>query len=625
MAPNTKSAQVVQGDISQHKKDLELLKDQDPEFYEFLKHNDKALLEFGADYDDLDSDDLDANGDDDDEVADEMEADDDHPASEEDEENEPFEPMDEDMVDAEESEEETQAELLSLEMINGWTDAMKNKYSIAATKKFISALSSVSRANSEGTAAEQGKKYAIESDEVYGQLILGSVQIVPLVFDRIFNSKNGDDSLKKQFLLPIVSEKWPRNRNIIKSWLTNLMTSMAQLSDIVMLDYVLRQILANNVVLYFACFGSNSLGRKFVKMILDVWSSVSSLSGVDEKEASSAEHQKRMKQLRSLKLSAFVIIRQLAFHAPSTFMEICLKSAYKSFMSVSMNTNSATLAHLKFLQDCLVELFKLDPVQAYQNAFVEIRQIATRLRNAITQMNDDTSKQLYTWQVVHGLKFWCHCLPKLISNQETKGEYRQLIYPLTQVCFGLLRHAQGSQFHPLHYHIISGLNELSRGTETFIPVCSPLLQTLERLCALKKQKPASLKALDWSTNFRAPGTYLSTQIYTDDSIDKFLGLVVENLEIWSGHISFPELSFVCLMNLKKMYKDSKNPRFVNFSKTVVSKISENRQYIIDKRSTVTFTPNDAAAIREFMQSNSTDSTPLGVYLKTLQVAHRSGK
>lgn len=52
-AVKTDSAKTAAGSITKHKAELESIKEQDPEFYNYLKKHDESLLEFGEDDEDV--------------------------------------------------------------------------------------------------------------------------------------------------------------------------------------------------------------------------------------------------------------------------------------------------------------------------------------------------------------------------------------------------------------------------------------------------------------------------------------------------------------------------------------------------------------------------------------------
>ena len=61
-----------------------------------------------------------------------------------------------------------------------------------------------------------------------------------------------------------------------------------------------------------------------------------------------------------------------------------LQAMYMSYVKNSKFTSPSTIPLINFMQMSMVEIFGIDLTQAYQHAFVYIRQLAIHLRNAIT-------------------------------------------------------------------------------------------------------------------------------------------------------------------------------------------------------------------------------------------------
>lgn len=117
----------LQQDIEQHKKDMEALKERDPEFYNFLQKEDDGLLGFGASDDE---DEPEQVGGSDDEDADEGAY--------------------SDMEEPEEQDEKTAAvHVLKKAELNAWIEAVKSHKDFKAFKKLLSAFKTAARMSEE--------------------------------------------------------------------------------------------------------------------------------------------------------------------------------------------------------------------------------------------------------------------------------------------------------------------------------------------------------------------------------------------------------------------------------------------------------------------------------------------
>lgn len=60
---------------------------------------------------------------------------------------------------------------------------------------------------------------------------------------------------------------------------------------------------------------------------------------------------------------------------------------YLSFVKASKDYTSLTHERFVVMRNCVTELYSMDPVSAYQHAFVYLRQLAIHVRKAMTSMN----------------------------------------------------------------------------------------------------------------------------------------------------------------------------------------------------------------------------------------------
>ena len=86
------------------------------------------------------------------------------------------------------------------------------------------------------------------------------------------------------------------------------------------------------------------------------------------------------------------------------------------------------------MSNCVVELYSLDFLAAYQYAFVYLRQLAVTLRTAIQKKTKESLSKIYNWQVIHSLNIWTN----LITSNAQQEELTLLVYPLIQIIVGVI-------------------------------------------------------------------------------------------------------------------------------------------------------------------------------------------
>jgi len=286
-------------EIEEHKKQLEDLKEKDPEFYKFLQENDKELLAFGND-----------------------EAEDNEVEDEEIPEGE----LEEEVEGEEELDEVPKAKQLTKYMIINWQKQIVEKNSLKSVKKMIVALRSAAAIDEEYA---EGKEFsfAIDNISIFNKLVLTAVKYITPVF----NNYLGYSEDSKQ--LPSQNKKWSRIQPLVKHYLQNIIRLLKQLTDQKILYFVCKNSQAS--VKYFACFPK--LSKEYLKLMLDFWA-------VSEEK---------------IKIVSFLNIRSLAL-CSTQLMNISLKGIYLAFVRYCKATSIHTWTIINFMMNCAVELYGLD-------------------------------------------------------------------------------------------------------------------------------------------------------------------------------------------------------------------------------------------------------------------------
>jgi nucleolar complex protein 2 len=105
-----------------------------------------------------------------------------------------------------------------------------------------------------------------------------------------------------------------------------------------------------------------------------------------------------------------------------------------------------------------VEMYSLDLAASYQHAFVYIRQLAIHLRNAITTKTKDAHRGVYNWQYINCLRVWAKALA--LHGSTPDAPLYPLVYPLIQVCLGVLDLLPASRYFPLKFIVSRIVNQV---------------------------------------------------------------------------------------------------------------------------------------------------------------------
>lgn len=84
----------------------------------------------------------------------------------------------------------------------------------------------------------------------------------------------------------------------------------------------------------------------------------------------------------ALPVVSFLFLRDLCMQLGSDCIDECIRGMYKAYLLNCQFMSATKLQHIQFLGNCFVELLRADLPNAYQHAFVFIRQLAMILREA---------------------------------------------------------------------------------------------------------------------------------------------------------------------------------------------------------------------------------------------------
>ncbi|MCJ1233439.1 Nucleolar Complex 2 protein [Varicellaria rhodocarpa] len=584
-----------EGELAEHKEDLDALAQKDPEFYKYLQENDAELLDFAPEDTNLAGSDGNSEGE--------------LPKKKRKKGKQVGEKA---KKDVEEDSEDGDGTEITLHILEKWKAAMSDQQSLRAMRQVVLAFRAAAHVNE-----EDGKefKYLISSPEVYHQLLLIALQNVPHVLAHHLPVKElstgkvrvATDSKKYRTLTPL-----------LKSHAASVNHLLENLSDAPTIKLTLSAILP--LLPYFLSF--KKALKTLLKAVVNIWSDPSS----DE----------------AARITAFLFIRRLAVISDPSLREAVLKTTYQGLIKGSRTTTSHTISGINLMKNSAVELWGIDSSMGYTTAFTYIRQLAIHLRSSITQPTKDSYKVIYNWQFTHSLDFWsrvlsahCSTAMNLQLKAPNASPFHPLIYPLVQITLGALRLIPTPTYFPLRFHLTRSLLRISRSTNTYIPLAPSLLEVLSSAEMKKAPKPSTLKLLDFRTILRAPKTYLRTRVYQDGVGEEIVELMAEFFGVWAKSIAFPELTIPPSVLLKRWLKEvsphsketaahnnrngkrakgNKNARLHNSLTLLLSKLSANATFVETHRRKLDFAPSNRAGVESFLQDVEWANMPLGAYV-----------
>ncbi|MCJ1361842.1 Nucleolar Complex 2 protein [Acarospora aff. strigata] len=596
----------LEEDLDTHKGDLKALSEKDPEFYKYLKENDAELLDFAEDGDLAEVDDLSAGETEQEEK----------PKSKKRKKSSKAKNAPEERL--EKGEDETE---ITMAMVKKWKAAMTEQHSLRAMRQVVLAFRAAAHVNE-----DDGKeyKYTISSSDVYHELLVLTLKHVPDVLNHHLPVK---ETASGKVRIATESKKFKTLTPLLKSHSSSVHHLLTTLSDAPTLKLTLSSIIP--LLPYLLPF--KKAIKVLLKTVVAVWSDTSSTEAT--------------------RITAFLVIRQLAVIGDAGIREAALRNAYQGLVKGSRNTTVHSLPGINLMKNSAAELWGIDQNIGYTTGFTFIRQLAIHLRGSITNTSNESYKQIYNWQYTHSLDFWSRVLSShadaLTEAAAAKpSPLRPLIYPAVQITLGAMRLIPTAQYFPLRFHLVRSLLRLSRATGTYIPLAPALLEVLNSAELKKAPKPSTLKPLDFGTAVRAPKSYLRTRVYQDGVGDQVAELLAEFFVLWTKSIAFPELALPVTVMLKRWLKSvsvsssssqhknsqikaqgnahggggggggggNKNTKLNSSVALLVRKLEANGRWVEERRAKVEFAPTDRAQVEAFLRDVRWEESPLGTFV-----------
>ncbi|KAI4600692.1 Nucleolar Complex 2 protein [Pestalotiopsis sp. 9143b] len=567
-------------EVGMSKEAMDALAKDDPEFYKFLQENDPEALEFdNADLAEVD--DLSAG-----------------------EEEQPKKKRKKEKKVAkkeepEDEEEEVDGNELTQAMVAKWKTALTETYSLRAARQVVLAFRSAAHLNETDEENRTSQRYTISSPAAFHDILIVALKQIPEVLQHHVPIK---ETAGGKVQVPTDSKKFKVLSLLLKSYTSAILHLLGTLSD----DATLKLTLAalEPLVPYLLSF--RKLLKNLIKTVVDFWSQSTSSDAT--------------------RITAFLVLRRLVVLGDKGIREAVLKATYQGLIAGSRVTNSNTVQGINLMKNSAAELWGIDQTIGYTTAFSFIRQLAIHLRNSIVHNKNDAYRNIYNWQYVHSLDFWSyvlseHCNSLRESEIGKESQLKLLVYPLVQVTLGAMRLIPTAIYFPLRFHLTRSLLRISRSTGTYIPLASALLEVLNSAEMRKSPKQSTIKALDFSVNYKAPKTYLRTRVYQDGVGDQLMELFSEYFVLWSTNIAFPEFALPVIIMLKRWLKQSRKKTGGNNNNKLrtglvllVQKLEANTKFIEGKRAKVDFAPRDRSQVDAFLKDFEWENTPIGAYV-----------
>ncbi|XP_031833246.1 nucleolar complex protein 2 [Nomia melanderi] len=558
----------------QHKKSLMKLKKTDPEFYKYLKENDKNLLEFNVSDDD--NNDVSDN---DDVETEERHIPDDHLEVASDESD--FE-GDEDVGATKD------VRKITLQLLKRWQQEIQKDKSLKTIRCAVEAFHAALETVAESPDPEE-LSYKVEGGVVFNGVVQLCILYLPDAFKRYLKlgSENQFQAHK--------CKRFVKVKGILKSYLTDLIKILQSVTSSNIVTVLLKHL--HQMLPYTQSF--SSLTKPLLKILLNIWS-----SGEE-----------------TVRVVSFLSILRIATTNKVSVLDMLFKAMYVKYVENSKFVSFTTLPGINFMRHSLTEIYLLDNNMAYTHAFLYIRQLAIHLRNAMTLKKKENFQAVYNWQYINSLRFWT----ELIQSSKTDSALRSLLYPLVQIIIGTIKVIPTPQYYPLRFHCLQMLTDISRDTDTFIPVLPFLLEILNSYDFNKRHKSVSMKPVPFICILRLSKVQLQENGFKDNVIDNVYKLILENAAKDSHTIYFPDLYVPCIIQLKAFLKKCHVANYSRKMKQLLDKIEENRKYIEKERSKRIIDLRNMSEVKNWETQIKTQGTSISKFYESWIKIYQSQK
>lgn len=394
------------------------------------------------------------------------------------------------------------------------------------------------------------------------------------------------------------ASRWPVLKSTIQSFIKATLHLMSEAKESKLLNFVIKSLA--NYVPYLSAFPH--LAKALLKTLTSKWSTTS--DGTEE--------------YQSVRVNAFLRIRQLALTQPFPFIELCLKSTYLAYARSAKFAKAASitslLPQLTFMGNCVVELYTLDFASSYQHAFVYIRQLALHLRTALQKKTPETLRVVYCWQYIHCLKLWGAVLAascgKPGDGDDEAALMRSLIYPLVEVIFGVAKLVPSTRHLPLRLHCVRFLQQLAASSETFIPTTSILLEVFDlKEISMSpkrvKKRGGDVRGVRLPVILKLPKEdTLRTAEQLDACLSEVFLLLNREVDMYKFSAGSPEFCVRICQRLRKFAKETKNGRYRAYAKGCIEICEKNSKFAVLARTKLQEAPKDIKRLEVLRPNNS---------------------
>ncbi|OQR95338.1 nucleolar complex protein [Thraustotheca clavata] len=457
---------------------------------------------------------------------------------------------------------------LTMEKLRSIETKVESQSSIKALRALLQIFSDACSSPESDKSAPRSTIYDIRNSSVYNQLMVAVFKHTNDVWSDYFG---GDAEAQ------LDTKKWGKISPMVRRFFSCAIYLLQETTNTDIQRFVLRGL---NKYMRFVV-PCHKTARKLLKCFVQLWG-----KSLDTQVC----------------MLAFVRVRDLSTLMPFPFLELCLKAIYLSYMRNAKFTNGVNFQHHIVMGNCVVELYGLDLVSSYQHVFIYIRQLAIAIRKAIASPSTETLKGLLTWRFVNCLKVWA----AVVSAYPEENQLKALVYPISQLCFALMRLASVVRYIPLRFQCIKILQQLAFATNTFIPTAPVLLDVLNlatKAKTKKQSKDTEIIELDLLVKLSKSAT--ENKRVQDMIVSKVFELLQRECDVYKYSIAFPEFAAPLSLSLSKFSSKTVVTQWKSMARGLIANIDKRSNWIRAKRVVSDIAPKELDKVKSFLATERT--------------------
>ncbi|CAM8962279.1 unnamed protein product [Rhodiola kirilowii] len=392
--------------------------------------------------------------------------------------------------------------LLTKSIIDSWCESVMEHESLPALISLINGYRAACHHSVESDTHGGVSSTQFQNSEAFGNLTMFMLREADSIFRKFLGISSS--SFKKEAVLDLKnSSKW-KDLKPLPSRLSRLRASLILLAPF------------------------PSLLRKLLKIVVQLWATMG----------------------EPISLCAFHIIRDVSIIFNADYFDVCVVKTYKAYVARSGVLDPASLNHIQFLKDSVLELCSLDLQKSSSKALLSVRLLAMMLKQGLCEKKKEAVEKICTWEYVFCIELWW-------------------------------------------------LNDLSSASRIFIPVASFALDVLEYASGQAATKHQD--GFDVSTTINLPRQWIKSRSFQQECVSSAIELLCAHFTQWSYHISFPELATIPLIRLRKFNDSTTDVGFKRTIQRFIDQVEQNVDFVQKRRDDVAFSPKDFQSVDTFLQ------------------------